>query len=163
MRKRLILIRHAKSGWDDPFMDDHERVLTNRGRKASTAIGTWLKQNNYLPDITLVSDAARTVETSKLLQAALGHDSEIKFMPSLYHASPDTILDIAQRRPEATIAVIAHNPGIGMLAHALVKQRPDHHRFSDYPTAATTVVDFGDNIRLGQGRCVDFIVPRDLD
>ncbi|WP_438955974.1 SixA phosphatase family protein [Cognatiyoonia sp.] len=162
MTKRLILIRHAKSGWDDPMMDDHQRVLTERGRKASATIGNWLRKMDYPPNRMLVSDAARTRETAELLFGTLGCNASVDFKPALYHASPDTILDLILRESDDTIGVIGHNPGIAMLAHGLVQNRPAHRRFSDYPTCATTVIDFDGDVRIGQGTCVDFIVPKDL-
>lgn len=160
--KRLILIRHAKSGWDDPTADDHERVLTERGRTAAQAIGGWLAHNNYVPDTILVSDAARTKETHHFLCAGLGQTPNTTFHAILYHAAPDTILDLALKQTAQTIAVIAHNPGIAMAAHGLVTNRPKHDRFSDYPTSATTVIDFPHIIGIHEGTCVDFVVPRDL-
>ena len=159
---RLILIRHAKSGWDDPFADDHARVLTKRGNAASTAIGDWLQTNGYLPDVMLVSDAARTQQTATLIAAQLAAKPPVVLMGQLYHAAPDTVLEAARARPEACVAVIAHNPGIGLLAHHLAAKRPAHHRFDDYPTCATTVLDFSGPIIAGGGQVTDFIVPRDL-
>lgn len=160
--KRLILIRHAKSGWDDVMADDHARVLTDRGRSAAHAIGTWLKNNSYWPDIILVSDAARTIETHQHLCAGLGDAPETKFHPTLYHASHTTIIDLVKKQTAQTIAVIAHNPGIAMAAHSLVTLRPEHARFSDYPTCATTVIDFDAEINTHAGTCTAFVVPRDL-
>ena len=159
---RLILIRHGKSSWDDPFGDDHARVLNARGKAASKAIGEWLARNSYRPDLMLVSDAARTVETAELILPAFAKTPPVKFIPSLYHAAPDTILDIVQRQDAECIAVIAHNPGMGMLASALAAKAPDHRRFDDYPTCATTVLDFEGSIVRGLGQVVDFTVPRDL-
>lgn len=161
--KRLILIRHAKSGWDDPMADDHERILTERGCLAANAVGAWLASNGYIPDVMLVSDAARTVETHQCLCAGLGQWPQTTFSPALYHAAPDTILDLVQRQSVQTIAVIGHNPGIAMAAHGLVQQRPEHSRFSDYPTCATTIIDFDTNIDIGAGRCKDFVVPGDIE
>lgn len=160
--KRLILIRHAKSGWDDPTADDHDRVLTERGRKAAKAIGTWLAEKTYIPDVMLISDAARTKETHEFVCNGMGQRPDTTFYPILYHAAPDTILGLALRQTAQTIAVIAHNPGIAMAAYGLVKTRPHHSRFSDYPTCATTVIDFEKTITIQEGRCADFIVPRDL-
>lgn len=160
--KRLILIRHAKSGWDDAAADDHERVLTDRGRKAAQAIGKWLAQNSYIPDVLLVSDAARTIETHKHICKGMDQSPHTTFHPALYHAAPDTILEFALRETAETIAVIAHNPGIAMAAHGLVRTRPLHDRFSDYPTGATTVIDFPDRIDIQNGTCTAFTIPRDL-
>ena len=53
MTCRLILIRHAKSSWDDPMADDHARVLNGRGRASAAAIGGWLAAKSYLPDVVL--------------------------------------------------------------------------------------------------------------
>lgn len=159
---RLILIRHAKSSWDDPFQDDFARVLNQRSRDAARAIAVWLQTSGYAPDCLLVSTAARTVETAELIPPRLPATVMTTYLAPLYHAAPDTILDSVQRRPEACIAVIAHNPGIAMLAQALVRKAPDHPRFDDYPTCATTVIDFDGQVAMRQGTVVDFIVPRDL-
>jgi len=159
--KRLILIRHAKSGWDDLEADDHERTLTQRGHTAAKAIGHWLARNAYIPDVILCSDATRTLQTAAEITPSLP-DAELIEIPMLYLPAPDTIWDLAQRRTEDTVAVISHNPGTGMLAQALVKTRPKHRRFSDYPTCATTIIDFPHGLGFGMGHCTDFIVPRDL-
>ncbi|MEJ6399396.1 SixA phosphatase family protein [Yoonia sp. 208BN28-4] len=162
--RRLILIRHAKSGWDDAFADDHERKLTTRGHTAARAIGEWLSKQAYSPDLILSSDATRTAQTSHDLIEGLGAAPELILVPALYHPSPDTICEVAQKHDAPTIAIVSHNPGTAMCAAGLIKQRPAHHRFSDYPTCATTVIDFpaADFAKRGKGTCIDFIVPRDL-
>jgi phosphohistidine phosphatase len=164
--KRLILIRHAKSSWDDAFADDHARVLNKRGRASAIAVGLWLAEHGYDPDIVLCSDAERTQETAALILPAFTPAPQLRLSAMLYHAAPDTIMDLIQRESAPTLAVIAHNPSIGMLANALVKTPPDHHRFGDYPTGATTVIDFAtDNwsaMQRRSGTCKDFMVPRDM-
>lgn len=166
MTLRLILIRHAKSSWDDPFGDDHARVLNKRGQSSAAAIGTWLAEKGYVPDVVLCSDAARTQETAELILQALSPSPALQLSGRIYHASPDTLLDVLQQQKAHTVAIIGHNPGIGMLANAIVKSAPKHRRFSDYPTCATTVIDFEQSewsqVRLHQGNCHDFVVPRDL-
>ncbi len=166
MTHRLILIRHAKSSWDDPFGDDHARVLNHRGQASAKAIGEWLADKGYTPDIVLCSDAARTQETAALIIGQLAPAPPVKLSGRLYHAAPETILDLLRKQGAATIAIIAHNPGIGMLANALVNTPPDHRRFSDYPTCASTVIDFEIGswaaVQPRTGRCADFVVPRDL-
>jgi phosphohistidine phosphatase len=166
MTLRLILIRHAKSSWSDPFGDDHERVLSKRGQASAKAIGEWMAQEGYLPDTVLCSDAARTQETAELILAALDPKPRLQLSGRIYHAAPDTILEMIQKQTEQTIAVIGHNPGIGMLANGLVQSAPEHHRFSDYPTCASTVIDFDNDrwieVQPGKGQCKAFVVPRDL-
>lgn len=166
MTLRLILIRHGKSSWDDPFADDHARVLNERGIASAKAIGGWLADHGYLPELVLCSDAARTQQTADLILPALTPTPKLRLSPRLYHAAPETMMDRIKQETAQTIAVIGHNPGIGMVANALVKDAPQHHRFSDYPTCAVTVIDFDAaqwaDIQPHQGKCVDFVVPRDL-
>ena len=166
MTLRLILIRHAKSSWDDPFGDDHARVLNKRGRASAEAIGAWLAAQGHIPDVVLCSDAARTQETAALILPALAPNPTLELSGRIYHAAPDTILDLIHQQTTQTVAVIGHNPGIGMLANALVTTPPAHHRFSDYPTCATTVIDFDvggwRELEPKSGQCKAFVVPRDL-
>lgn len=166
MTLRLILIRHAKSSWEDPFGDDHARVLNERGRASAKAIGAWLAKEGYAPDVVLCSDAARTQETASLVLGALDPQPALRLSGRIYHASPDTILELIRQQTAKTVAVIGHNPGIGMLANALVAAAPDHQRFLDYPTCASTVIDFAAErwaaIKPQTGVCTAFVVPRDL-
>lgn len=164
MTRRLILIRHAKSGWDDFQAADHDRVLTERGQTAALTIGQWLRQHGYLPDIILTSDAMRTRQTTALVIKGLGIAPSVHEVASLYHAAPQTLMDVARAVQNRTVAVVGHNPGIGMTAEMLVDAPPAHERFFDYPTGATTVIDFADDrwCRPQAGKLVAFTVPRDL-
>lgn len=156
--KRVVLIRHAKSSWEDPFGDDHARPLNDRGRRNAAAMGHWVRQHAYVPDQILCSDAARTQETARLLN--LG--PPVTLEPSLYHAAPDTMLQLLEGSAAQSVALIGHNPGMAILARHLIADHPDHPRFGDYPTCAVTVIDFEGMIGPHTGRCTDFIIPRDL-
>ncbi|MEJ6404084.1 SixA phosphatase family protein [Yoonia sp. 2307UL14-13] len=166
MTFRLILIRHAKSSWDDPTADDHDRLLNTRGCQSAKTVGAWMAERSYVPQVVLCSDAARTRETAALILPQLLPAPKLKLSAALYHAAPDTMLDLVSKQDAGTLAVIGHNPGIGILANALAGQMPDHPRFDDYPTCATTVMDFDigawRNVGPGKGRVVDFVVPQDL-
>ena len=166
MTLRLILIRHAKSAWDDPLLDDHDRTLNERGRRSARALGHWMESHGYLPDTAYCSTAKRTVETLDLVVAELSVRPVIDYLPQLYHGSAGTLLAVVNRAQAPTIAVIAHNPGIGDFASEIVRAAPAHPRFADYPTGATTVMDFDEtswsSVRPHSGTVVDFVVPRDL-
>lgn len=166
MTLRLILVRHAKSSWDDPFSDDHARILNGRGRASAQAVGAWLSGQGYVPDTVCSSDAARTKETAELIIPCFPTPPPLRLAKALYHASPDTVLGTIGRETAKTVAIVGHNPGIGMLANMLVARPPGHHRFIDYPTCATTVIDFAASawgaVRPRAGTCIAFIVPRDL-
>jgi len=166
MTLRLILIRHAKSSWDDPLLDDHDRTLDERGRTSADAIGKWLSDKHYLPDAMLCSTARRTVETWKILSSHLEEDATIEISSALYLASAHQMLNLLSKRGEATVLMLGHNPGTGSLAAGLVSRRPAHAQFDKYPTAATSIIDFNvsswNAVIPGSGELVDFVVPRDL-
>lgn len=163
MTKRLILMRHAKSGWDDPTLSDIDRPLNARGRAAATALGGWLKNSAYVPDAVLCSAAARTRETLALLNV----QAPPTFMEGLYLAPAARMMEALKDCAEDMILLIGHNPGIGQLAQDIVSGAPDHRRFYDYPTGATLVCDlpittWADAVSRS-AQVVDFIVPRDLE
>ncbi len=149
---KLILMRHCKSDWSSGLADE-DRPLNPRGRKAAVALGGWLRAQAHVPTHALVSSAARTRETFDLLAL----DTPVSFHDALYLAEPGTILDHVKANPSQVLLVVGHNPGIAELADGLVVDPPDHGRFVDYPTGATTVLDMA-----AGGKVVDFITPHDL-
>ncbi len=162
MTKRLILIRHAKSSWAEPEMEDIDRVLNARGRAAADAIGNWLRDQSYIPDEILCSTAARTRETC----GRLALDAPVTHLDRLYLAGPDTMLNVVQGASGDTVAMIAHNPGIASLAGLLVGMAPPHGRFADFPTCATLVADLPiddwKDARFNMADVINFITPREL-
>ncbi|MEM1386244.1 MAG: histidine phosphatase family protein [Pseudomonadota bacterium] len=168
MSLRLVLMRHAKSSWANATQDDHARPLNERGRLAAASIGRWLIDQHAQPALVLSSDAARTRETWLCLSPAVQNAPEIRWEPGLYLAAPTQLFDHLRRLDgQSPVLLLAHNPGIAALAHALVASPPAHPRFADYPTAATLIVDFAverwADIRPGEGEAMAFIVPRDLE
>lgn len=168
MTLRLILVRHAKSSWDAPALDDHARPLNPRGRRSARALGAWLRGRGHVPEGVLSSDATRTRETWQEMEAALESGVAPLWLPDLYHASAPVILDAIRRRggPLRILMLLGHNPGIAQAARALVHTPPAHPEFARYPTGATTVLEFHApswaEVDWHGGALVDFTVPRDL-
>lgn len=160
--KRLILMRHAKSSWDDPLLEDHQRVLNGRGRVSADALGDWLRAKSYVPDQALVSDAARTRET----YARLNLICDTSFEAALYHAGAQAMMQVLKGASGNTVLMIGHNPGIAEFAEQVVARPPDHMRFYDYPTGATTVMEFDiedwSKLTARSGTVLDFAIPREL-
>jgi phosphohistidine phosphatase len=167
MTLRLILTRHAKSSWDDPRLDDHDRPLNGRGRKSAALIGAWLRRQGHVPDAVLVSGARRTVDTWGQMAPDMPADITMRSVPALYHAGPQTMLNVLRTAVPPAVMLIGHNPGIAEFAQRLVSTAPDHPRFTDYPTAATTVMDFDidawPDADWRGATVVEFTVPRDLE
>ena len=167
MTLRLILMRHAKSIWDHQG-GDHTRPLNNRGRNAATVIGCWLAAKRYVPDLVLCSNAERNSQTWALISAKLGASPSVQFQQALYMAAAEKLFqELRQVQNAKTVLVLAHNPGIAVLASALADRAPAHRRFDDYPTAATTVLEFETDswamLMPASGQVLDFVVPRDMD
>jgi phosphohistidine phosphatase len=163
---RLLLIRHAKSSWDDPALPDHARPLNARGRRAAGMIGRWMARQGGLPSLALVSAARRTRDTWAGIEAETG-DLPERFEPGLYEASASAILGLLQAAPPVPcLALVGHMPGIGEAAHRLLANPPRIPAFAKYPTAATTVIDFDlpdwTDVDWGSGRLVAFVTPKSL-
>ena len=162
MTLTLILMRHAKSDWGSPGLADHDRPLNSRGLRDAPAMGQWLREKDHLPDQVLCSTATRTRQTLEGLRI----DVSTTFLPSLYHAEPDTMHDALLQAQGRSVLMIGHNPGIAAFAEDLLEHAPDHPRFHDYPTCATLVAEFDlerwADLRPGTGRVLDFVIPADL-
>lgn len=162
MTQTLILMRHAKSSWDDLTLLDHDRPLNSRGRDSAQAMGTWLRTQGHTPDFVLCSTSQRTAETYERLELS----APVRYLEALYHASPDVMLETLRRAPAPCVLMLGHNPGIAEFASRLVSLPPHHPRFDDFPTCATLVaqirggswsdVDWGDALAL------DFAIPREV-
>ncbi|MBK1636805.1 SixA phosphatase family protein [Rhodovulum adriaticum] len=167
MTLRLILIRHAKSAWDDPLQDDHDRKLNARGRDAAPKIGAWLAGQGYFPAEVLSSTARRTLETWDCMAPALGEATVMRRDPGLYHASAERMLEALNGCAASPVLMLGHNPGIGEFAARLLRKPPQSARFDRYPTCATLVADFEAEdwsaVSFGTGTAVTFITPKDLE
>lgn len=167
MTLRLILIRHAKSSWDDPTMADHDRPLNARGQRGAGLIGDWLASRGLSPDEVLCSDARRTVETWDGIAAHLPVAPTAHLKSALYGAGPDVMLAVLKHAVGKTVVMIGHNPGIAEFAARLVARAPLSPDFQRYPTGATLVATFETDawadIAFGQAAAQDFVTPRGLE
>jgi phosphohistidine phosphatase len=171
--RRLLLLRHAKTVPGGP--DDHERVLMGRGRADAPAMGRYIRDHGYEPDLILSSTSRRTVETVALLTVQLQGPARTDYVESLYLAEPLTILSVIRAAPNEvrTLMVVGHNPGMEAIATELAREpvkRKERDRFDlieeKFPTAALAVLDFDvahwRDIDAGTGALSDFVRPRDL-
>lgn len=166
MIRQLVLLRHAKSSWDDPGLADHDRPLAPRGRRALDTIREHLADVGPIPDLVLCSTARRAVETWQ----GVAPDVEVELDPDLYGARETTLLRRIRQVPGTTgcVLVVAHNPGLEDLAAGLVGTgNPDlRHRLElKFPTGALATLAVTDpwaNLDWGHAELTDYVVPRDL-
>ena len=165
--RRLLLIRHAKSSWDDPALSDHERPLAPRGRRAAERMRAHLEGSDLRPDLVLSSSSRRTRETLDLLVPAFG-SAERSIEDGLYGATATELIDRLRAAPDdvRSVALIGHNPGIQDLALELAGEGKELDRIREkFPTGALAVLGFDGQWRdLGAGaaRLLSFVSPREL-
>ena len=137
--KRLTLLRHAKSSWGQPDLDDLHRPLNQRGQRDAPVMGRRLITHGVRPSLIVTSPAKRARETAKLLARQIGYPIEfIQTEKSLYLASAAKIIEIIELQEDtfSDIVLCAHNPGITDLAHQLSNQS-----ISDMPTCGLVTIE----------------------
>ena len=134
--KTLLVMRHAKSSWDDERLADHDRPLNRRGIKAAKRMGRLLRDEKLLPDLIMSSSALRAKTTAELLAHASNHEGPIRERRELYLAEPAGYIEVLRELGASAerVLVIGHNPGLEELIEALTG---DELRM---PTAAIAVV-----------------------
>ena len=166
-------MRHAKSSWDDPDLDDFDRPLAPRGRKAARRMGGYIEREGLAPDLVVCSAARRAHETWRLARGEIGGEIRSSVTRSLYLASPDRLLRAVRRAPDSAgrLLVIAHNPGIQALAVRLDADADDGRGSgpsagmrAKFPTAALAVLSVDarswSETAGGRARLVKFVRPR---
>lgn len=113
--KTLYLVRHAKSSWDDPLLDDFSRPLNARGKRDAPTMGKRLKEKRVLLDLILSSPAERAIATAREIARILScGEHKIKTLPELYHASPEKIMEVLKQTSDKVdkLMLVGHNPGL---------------------------------------------------
>jgi len=130
--KTLLVLRHAKSSWNDPALDDHERPLNKRGRRDAPRMGELVREYGLIPDVIISSDAVRARVTAEAVAEAARYAGEIRLDPHLYLACPADILSLLAtvRENAGPVMIVGHNPGLEKLVEQLTGDR------QDMPTAA---------------------------
>lgn len=132
--KHILVIRHAKSSWDDPGQPDFDRPLNERGKRDAPQMAQRLVARSITIDAFISSPAKRARKTAQLFAEAFQLTKEdIIEVPELYHAAPEQFFGAISHAPDKadTIAVFSHNPGITEFVNMLTEVRID-----DMPTCA---------------------------
>ena len=171
----LLLLRHAKSSWDNPALADFDRPLAKRGQKAAPRMGAEIAALDLRPDLILCSSAQRTRETLDLVLATWpGAPPTVVYDEAIYMASPTELiaelrrLAVTAQKP-ARVMVVGHNPGLEELAGLLAGDGDPAARelmAQKFPTCALAVFTFATDdwaaIGPGQGTLTHFITPARL-
>ncbi len=170
---QLLLLRHAKSSWDDPTLPDRDRTLNKRGRRAAAAMRGALRELGLAPDVVLVSPARRTQETLAALEP-WDDTPLVETIEPLYLASVQQMLAILRGVSETvrSVLLIGHNPGMHDLAVMLAAAHTQSpagdaaiRLAAGFPTAALAEFAVAGpwwQLDAGGGQLVHFLTPRDL-
>jgi phosphohistidine phosphatase len=136
--KTLMLLRHAKSSWDDEALPDHDRPLSKRGKKAAPRMGILLAEEELVPDLIRSSTAVRARKTAEAVAKACGYRGDIEVSEGLYLATAGKILGEAQTATADSVGrllLVGHNPGMEDLVSILVEGK------EAFPTAALAIFE----------------------
>jgi phosphohistidine phosphatase len=166
----LYLLRHAKSSWDDDALEDRDRPLAPRGRRASALIAEHLRGDHVSPALVLCSSALRTRETLAALLPALEGEVEIRIEDGLYGAGVDALIARLKDVPDAlpSVLLIGHNPSIHELALTLAGRGDGLDRLRErFPTGALATLSIPtggwSGLRPRAAVLEDFVLPRELE
>lgn len=127
--KILYLVRHAKSSWKFPELDDFERPLNKRGKRDARAMGRFLKDKDIMPDIIISSPAVRASMTTIIISDILSYPlSRVKYSDEIYEADATSLLKVVSRVDDKfnSTMLIGHNPGMTYFANMLASARIDN-------------------------------------
>src|SRR5581483_5435790 len=136
--KAVILVRHAKSSWDDAGMADFDRPLNSRSKEDAPKMARRLLEKKIAIDAFISSTAKRARKTASLFIKEYNREKEeIILVPALYHPGIEAFYAAIANAPASagTIAIFSHNPGITEFANELTNARVD-----DMPTCALFAV-----------------------
>ncbi len=167
MRRRLVVLRHAKSDWP-VGTQDHERPLARRGIRDAEAAGRWLAASLGTPDVVWCSSAARTRETWAHVAPAFDEAPEPHLDDRIYEAEPEALLAVLAESPRKSglVLLVGHNPGVQELVLALTDRGRSEARVlaeTKFPTCGLAVLDVETDwaeIASGKATMTEFVVPR---
>src|SRR5829696_4455893 len=159
--KRLYLLRHAKSSWNEPDLADFDRPLNRRGLEAAPFMGRFMAAKSYLPELIVSSPARRAFATAQLVRENALINDEIQLNDRVYEASPQTLLQIAAGFADAagSAMLVGHNPGMEGFVRLLTG------RSEAMTTAAMAVIDLAierwAGIGDGRGTLIEVVRPKE--
>jgi phosphohistidine phosphatase len=161
--KTLIVMRHAKSSWDDASLSDYDRPLNKRGKRDAPRMGRLIFQQDLVPQLIITSSAKRARKTAVATAESARYDGQIEATRDFYHAGAITYIEHLNGLADdfSRVMVVGHNPGMEELVEELTGL------WERMPTAAVAVIELDinqwssltDNI---VGKLLNLWTPRDI-
>ena len=161
--KTLLILRHAKSSWDNSRLADHDRPLNSRGKEDAPRMGRLLEREGLVPDLIISSSAERALRTAELAAISAGYEAEIQVTRQYYHAGPEDYIEVLNEVADShhRVMIVGHNPGM----EELVEQLAGHYQ--KMPTAAMAQIElpingWGELDEETNGRLMNLWRPKEL-
>lgn len=161
--KTLILVRHAKSSWDEPHLRDFDRPLNGRGKRDAPRMARYLADIGIHADLLVSSPANRAITTAKAIAGGQPGNPEVIEEPRLFHAGASEILRVINEQPDSatTLMIFGHNPGFTDAANLLCDGDIDN-----IPTCGVVGVGFDvarwSAVEFGAGQQLYFYFPKGI-
>ena len=151
--RHIVVIRHAKSSWDDPPVADHDRPLSKRGRNALSRLRDHIEGLELRPDLVMCSSSRRTRETLAGIRPALGRKARVESDRALYGAGAEQLVTELRRLDDqvTNVFLIGHNPGVADLVDLLAADSVAGVAAID--TRRNSMRSFRDVFRLRSRKC----------
>ncbi len=160
--KTLFLLRHAKSSWDDPSLEDIDRPLNKRGKKDAPEMGKRLAKYDVIPQVVVSSPALRAYRTAQKVSEELGFEkADICVDERVYSWDSNTVLDVINSLDDKyqSAMIVFHNPAITDLVNELTRADIDN-----VPTCGVATIGFDtenwSQVKKGKGRLIKFDYPK---
>lgn len=160
--KTLYLLRHAKSSWTAPGLQDFDRPLNERGREEAPLVGRFLRKKQLRVDLIISSPAARARQTAAFVRESAGLAADLLYDERIYEAGAAALLEVVTQAPDsaAALLLVGHNPGLEMLLTLVTGEG------LSIGTAALASlaldVEQWDEVREHAGRLEWFVQPAEL-
>jgi len=140
--KKLYLLRHAKSSWEDIALDDFDRQLNKRGLKDAPFMGNLLNSKDITADIIISSPSVRTKQTLNLINQQLKFPLEVIFNLNIYEATMDELEDVIKNidNQYESVFLFGHNPSLNMFVEKYI------HLNENIPTCGIVGIEFDSDI-----------------
>ncbi len=138
--KTLYIVRHAKSSWDHPGLEDYQRPLLEKGKKRTKYINDYLIQNNTQIDLIMSSHAVRARETANIIANALNYPvNEIVISKNIYHGNTDSLFNLFFDLDNklSSLMIVGHNPTFTYFANYFLDDSIDN-----FPTSGIVCIEF---------------------
>lgn len=159
--KRLLVLRHAKSSWDDASLADFDRPLNDRGRKTAPFMGALMSREGLVPDRILSSPARRARETAELTREAADLEAPVMFDERIYEATAGELVRVVSELGNEVFSalLVGHNPGMEGVVRVLTGEQ------EEMPTAALAVIDLDvpgwSSVSPASGRLIRIFRPKE--